>query len=437
MVRRVIATVVAMLLVAGAATCCLAGETNGVEDPAAGHNLTGQVDDSSGRPVRDAEVVLVERVHDTLSEPLLVTARTDAEGRFRIEGVLKPIPVSDYRSRMLLIRKEGFGVWGNGLSHTGVDTSMKVVMRREASIQGRVMDADGQPLPGATVTADHFRCGGKKTHTFGFWQIENLAPRAGTDGNGEFILTGLPRNCDCTLAVACPGCAERRVFRVQTGMKGIILEMQREVILRGSAVYEDTREPISGLMVCTQGHETSAWSQAVTREDGRFELLGVAAEACNLFAVFECPCRDAMPEWTATAVEVRDLKPGEVRENIEVIATRGGIIAGRVSDRKGNPLEAIDIAFYSAARPRTGAACQVTFSREDGSWSYRFPPGQVYVYVRTYILRSPWMTPFYDLSVAAGQSIEDIDFTLSREAPPDSPYLGTRAASPAGEDAGR
>jgi len=439
MVHKVIPRVAVALLLAGWATGTgyLPAQTSDVEAEAWARNLRGRVVDSGGRPIAGAEVMLVERDHVfPFPEPLLVTVATDAEGEFRIDGILQPIPVSEYHSRMLLIRKEGFGVWGNGLKQTGGDISIKVTMRPEASIQGCVTDADGQPLPGATVTAYYFRCGGTEAHALGFWQIERLAPQAETDGNGTFALTGLPRGCDSTLSVACPGYAGRLVFGVQTGRKGIIFELQREVILRGSAVYEGTRKPVSGLMICTQGHQTSAVSQTVTGENGRFELLGVAAEPCNLFAIFECPRRDAMPAWTAAAIQIEGFKPGDIREDIEVVATKGGIIAGKVTDRKDNPLKGIDIAFYSAARPSTGAACESTLSGEDGSWSYRFPPGQVHVYIRTHIPRSAWMTPLYDLSLDAGQTIEDVNFTLNREVPPDSPYLGARAASPAREGAG-
>ncbi len=96
---------------------------------------------------------------------------------------------------------------------------------------------------------------------------------------------------------------------------------------------------------------------------------------------------------------------------------------GKVTDAKGNPLHGIAIAFYSSARPRSSAACQVTQTAKDGSWSYRFPPGEVYAYVQTNAPQgASWSTYSYTKKVKEGQEIKNIDFKLDRELPENSPY---------------
>jgi hypothetical protein len=99
----------------------------------------------------------------------------------------------------------------------------------------------------------------------------------------------------------------------------------------------------------------------------------------------------------------------------------------------GYRLQGIDIAFYSAARPQPGAACQVIYTASDGTWSYRFPPGEVYIYVRTSIPSASWRRPTYRYNVVAGRTIENVDFVLNQAVPENSRYRGVPpavAASP-------
>lgn len=204
--------------------------------------------------------------------------------------------------------------------------------------------------------------------------------------------------------------------------EAIEFKLQRAVTLRGNLVYEDSGQPAQGLKIATQSHKGGHGAETKTDQTGRFELEGVSPSPCNLLVYIENSGKDSPPEWTAAAIEFDDLQEGETRSGIRLVLTKGGIICGKVVDAEGNPLHGIDIAFYSAARPRSGAACQYTNTANDGSWAYRFPPGEVYVYIRTKIPEGSWSRKSCNLLLNDGQEIDNIDFELSREVPENSPY---------------
>ena len=88
-----------------------------------------------------------------------------------------------------------------------------------------------------------------------------------------------------------------------------------------------------------------------------------------------------------------------------------------MSDAAGKPIPGADVAFYSEARPRSGGACEVVYTDKDGNWAYRFPPGEVYVYIRERVAGGHWSKNDYTLQLSQGQTIDDIDFKLSIESP--------------------
>lgn len=117
-------------------------------DPAEQHQVVaGLVTDGAGEPVHDALV----RVRVTLSNarPATVETRTGADGRFRLEGV----------GGDLLRRADGVDVLADGLASLHVPAATldteglpeRLVLVPETILTGRVVDADGQPVGGATL----------------------------------------------------------------------------------------------------------------------------------------------------------------------------------------------------------------------------------------------------------------------------------------------
>ncbi len=417
---------------------------------------SGVVLDISCRPVGGVEVTFVE---ETLSGPGKgedvppVTVRTDERGQYRFDRLLPPVDRQLVR-RFLYARKPGYGAWGYEVDTTGGQPTGQIRLMAEEEVSGVVKDEAGAPIAGATVWLSSgwgyygpFRFGST-------WQ--HLAPQTTTRADGSFTLGQLPTDSDLSLQVRAEGFASGGVWPIRTGKFGgyairrgdsttimggggdpnapLMITLQRAVTLRGTVVYESTGKGAPTIRVATQAHKRSEWSETTTNEAGQFELTGVSPVPCNLLVMVDNPAQDAMPEWTAAALRLDDLQPGETRDDLRLTLTKGNIVRGRATDAHGYPLQGIDIAFYSAARPRPGAACQGIYTAPDGTWSYRFPPGEVYIYVRTGIPGVSWRTPRYTYNAVAGRTIENVDFVLNQAIPENSRYRGVQSAAAAPVD---
>ncbi len=396
--------------------------------------LAGEVIDGKGNPISGVEITLAEKSYKTV--------RTDEEGEFRFAEILEPTTV--HRARALFAHKEGFGIWGKTLDTTGGETYVKITLLPEEKISGLVVDQVGRPITNATVL--FWSCRGRDTD-FGFsskWR--EIAPRTETDTNGRFTLTGIPTESDVCIRAMAMSYASSALYCIKTGKFGsyavrkknergtlvygsnrepsetIEFKLKKAVTLIGTLTYEDSGRPAPGLRIATQSHKASQWAETRTDQAGRFRLEGVSPNPSNLLVIEDDLERDSLPQWTAAAIVFDDLKEGETRSGIRLVLTKGGIIRGKAVDAEGNPLHGIDIAFYSAARPRPGAACQSTLTVKDGTWAYRFPPGEVYVYIRTTIPEGKWSRKIYNLHLNDGQVIDNIDFELSQVVPENSPY---------------
>ena len=422
------------------------------------YRLSGVALDEFCKGVPDVAVTFVE---ETLAGPdkgkdeAPVTVYTDERGTYRFDRLLPP---ADRRSvrRLLYARKAGYGAWGYDLDTTGGQATGQIRLPVEEKVSGVVKNESGEPIAGATVA---LHSGWNRWGSFSFppaWQ--NLAPQATTQADGSFTLGELPTESDVVLRVRARGYAEGRSPHVRTGRFGsyalrqadgktivlgsggadanapLTITLQRAVTLRGAVAYEGTGRPAPGICVATQGKRDSEWSEAVTDSQGRFEMTGVAPVPCNLLVLVEDAAPDVRSEWTAAALSLDDLQPGEIRDGLRLILTKGEIVRGRATDAQGHPLKGIDVAFYSAARPRPGAACQSILTSADGAWSYRFPPGEVSIYVRTSFPGAGWEVPRYTYTVVAGGAIENVDFRLNQSVPENSPHRGVATAAAGQKD---
>jgi len=427
------------------------------------YQLSGTVVDGQGKPLGDVEVLLLEEAPNAgkSEDNLPLTVRTDAAGAFRFDKTLQPSV-----RHTLLACKPGRGLWGKELDATGGETFVRITMLPGEKVSGTVVNELGEPVPNATVVL--CSCW-RQNDVFRFpAESAGLPPRAVTGPDGSFTLEQMPTESDVFFLISANGYESGLTRAAQTGKFGnygvrtgdgrtteifcigatddpnvpLKITLHHGVTLRGSIVYEDAGKPAKGIRVETQAHEKAdahgpaGWAEATTDDAGQFELKGVSPTPCNVLVMLDGPEKDVMPDWAATAVSFDALRPGETRDGIKLVLTKGGIIRGKVTDAGGHPLKGIDIAFYSTARPESGAACQYILSRADGTWAYRFPPGGVYVYIRTSFSGSHWQTKDYRHTLTAGQIINGVDFTLDQTLPESSPYRSPTSATPQAPSSG-
>jgi len=149
------------------------------------------VDASTGRGVSGARI----RIQSGQDDPLFTTA--DARGHFQLAGLeLKSYQVTG-RYPGLFDPKEANGLPGGGmvrLDRTLPNGQIRLELRHYGAIEGKVTDALGAPVPGATVEALHrYPVGeqsGGNVYRDGGYQYSGR-PRAQTNDLGEYRIAPL------------------------------------------------------------------------------------------------------------------------------------------------------------------------------------------------------------------------------------------------------
>ena len=192
-----------------------------------GGTLEGRVTEWNGTPVRGADV-------SSGAGPLAwgqPRTRTDAQGRFRLEGVPPGSP----------------RIWASRPGYAAADVSVRLepggrladvdlTLARGGSVAGVVLDADGAPLPGAQIVP------GPLPDSSGF-----VGSMTRSDEAGRFRLDGL-REPRFVLTVFAPGCTKLE-RTVATGETDLVLQPARAGGLAGRVVDARTGEPVESFTV--------------------------------------------------------------------------------------------------------------------------------------------------------------------------------------------
>jgi len=137
-------------------------------------------------------------------------------------------------------------------------------------------------------------------------------------------------------------------------------------VIRGSVVAADTRMPIRGVrvvlsrvpMVDAGGLPVlgvNGIREAITGRNGAFEFGRLQA---GRYEIQPMPLDESAPFIAPSAGRIVELAPGQVVERVEVPLTRGGVIAGRVTDADGTPLTRVSVCALAIASSSAGRVRQ-------------------------------------------------------------------------------
>ncbi len=150
--------------------------------PGQGAVIAGNVFDmATSKPLVDAKIT-AEQTSGKGKDKTIVTAQSDAEGRFRIEKV----PAGTYR---VSVAAKGYASLVAGYKRLVADGYLpfdNVELAPQATVTGSVMDDAGKPIAGADI---------RLSDTMGMnGQSYRLVkrPRTTTDAEGRFHLAGVP-----------------------------------------------------------------------------------------------------------------------------------------------------------------------------------------------------------------------------------------------------
>lgn len=259
-------------------------------------------------------------------------AESDGSGRFRVTGLGKgPFLVrakakgrsEEDEDRTFRARAEGVAPDTQGLA---------LVLRPPVGIAGRVIDADGRPVPlfrafalrqveGAAAAI----AGEKRTKEFededGRFALEDL-----TRGTWKLWILGPTHvTAEPTLAVA-----DDDAEPVEVGVVLAARVKGRVVDPSGAPVSEATVRVGTGgldLTRLTEGGPEPPETEADAQ--GRFDLGGIVPGGTTVTAEAK--------GWAGSKPHALDLAPGAVLEGVELVLSDGGNIAGEIYDDAGQP----------------------------------------------------------------------------------------------------
>ena len=225
---------------------------------ARGSVLEGRVvDAASGRPI-SAAVVRLDGAGGA-------QATGDAEGRYRFEG-LAP---DEYQ---LSVTADGYVHWHRSLLVTG-RTQANAPLQRGATVRGRVVLADGSPVPGAAITSSAW--------TLDDDRLKDV--RTGVDG--AFVLSPVePGRVEVAAHHPAHGLARPASVEIAVGgVAEVVLRFEQGSSVSGRVLL-DNGQPAAGALVSIASEESGGAWTAAAGPDGRYDLHALPPGAYQLLA---------------------------------------------------------------------------------------------------------------------------------------------------------
>ena len=258
-----------------------------------------------------------------------------------------------------------------------------ILSDKPASLSGVVQDQHGTPINGASVFlrggSNHLIVGvhSAVTDASGRYEIGDLAP-----WNSEDTKTFDEKTGTGTQVAAFFCSIQHPDFPNTLGKYSAIpqvvdITLQPPAIIEGQVVDLVTGEPVPNVSIYAQGVARSGWGETKSDGDGRYSLR-MTRDHYNIWAV--------QPDRTPLAIKALKAEPGVRSGGHDIHMVRGGFVKGRILTLSGEPAPipegyANQVAHYSPARPRTGAAVTSTPINADVTFRLHVAPGRNYVYV--------------------------------------------------------
>lgn len=276
--------------------------------------VSGSVVDASGAPLPGVEIAISEDALDLVPR----TARTDASGRFRFDAIPN-------RPHVLVARLEGYLPYGPAVLVPG-ETLPTFTLQRSATIRGRIVDADGEPVVGAVVMLVNER--------------------------GE-VAASAPAAAAPTLPLA-TGSAPSQPMLQAAGELGVTLGDIPPIPL---GAITATPLALSG------GSAAASTLGSVTDRNGIYVLVGVPPGVVQLAAHH--------PAHPSVTSEPRRIASGAVIDEWNLVFLPAGTVEALVVDSRNRPIAGVPVELRTDRDdvPRTGMTGydgRITFEGVDG-----------------------------------------------------------------------
>ncbi len=258
------------------------------------------------------------------------------------------------------------------LDEAGGETQVRLIPRGRVS--GVVIDAQGRPVEGATVSIAIDHMGST------YRDRSRCTSRAVSGTDGSFLLEGVsPGQGIAVVAVKAPWRRCRsETFPVEPGgeARDVTVQLLPGAWIRGK-VQDPQGRPIPGAVVWATTGNTTRWSgrsipwdvpeETASGEDGRYAIEGLEERTYRVLADREGCFRESLPEVSAT--------PGGT-EAPPLVLRSGEALSGIVVDQDGHPV----VGAVVSAHDGEGAGAE-TRSNKEGRFELRpLNPGRNKVY---------------------------------------------------------
>ena len=307
---------------------------------------TGRVLDATGEAIANAEIY-AERY-----EPIQ-PAITGADGRFQLStGYL------DHTE--LYVKASGFAPLyvHRGCAGGRVDLG-DLMLVTGWTLQGQVVDPEGEPLAGVTVRDFPLEPG--------------APPRANviqvtTDGSGFFAMPGLPFT-DESIMFYKEG-YRSATEHVHPAKNDITVTMQPECVLTGR-VMDGDQNPLEGATIAAMQRKGSLY--ATSNAEGEFRLGGLGGNMSMLFVSWGEEGQQNTQMLTVRCTEQTDPLEIVFQQNSSVMA------AGTVVDAEGSPAPFVMVWLAGTKRGGGGMPANTsTMTDENGAFSLAAPEEDTY-----------------------------------------------------------
>ena len=212
-----------------------------------GRSLSGTVLSPTGRPVAGATVVVQSRS----DRSALRRVETDREGRFRTGPFIDP----SWREFTMVVRADGFAWFAQLLLVPAEIPPQLVRLSPRRPLHGRVVDAQGGPIPGTIV---------RSATEFGYAGLDWAAE---TDADGRFVWYEAPATGSYMLDVVKPPFREIVALMVPGGSDDLTLTLHRPQRIHGTVTDAETGRPIERfVLISGQGPHPTRLAAALVPE---------------------------------------------------------------------------------------------------------------------------------------------------------------------------
>lgn len=304
-----------------------------------GRLVHGKVRDSLGNPVANA-LVLTQPYNVDMDKPDddLTTARTREDGTFAVRNM-------PGGRQWLAIYDERYAPQVVMVEVSDRTPPVDIELSPPGEVNGQIVDGDGHPVSGVTVSAGAWNVGPK----FPLRQSETSS-----DNEGRFRLGGLPRQGTLELSYAKEGFLQTLLSGVQARREPYTLRIPRPTTFRGQVLDDRTGEPIKTLTV-VKGRR---WSHSDDMVFSHRRAEEVQADDGRFVTSFDGSL--ALPPFPKVAVRVMakgylpaEIGPLSVGDQSDMVTLRlqpSEPILGMVVDPQGQPARDAQVAWVGPKR---------------------------------------------------------------------------------------